>query len=170
MRLQMQGDLESARSLFGEASLSNGAAAGAGGKTNGGAALAALLDDGSNPLAAHADAKTKADFDAFSEALAKELIETHGSKPLYAHFAESLIRALAVPLKDLDVKKCASTLTALGNEKQAAAKAGTGKKGGKGKGKPQLGTVSGAGGGAKTAVTGRGCVASLMLYVGITIG
>lgn len=139
MKLQMENDLESARSLFGGATIG----------ANGAAAL------GEDPLLAHADARTKADFEAFAEALSKYIIDTHGGKPLYPHFVEQFVRSLCMPMKDLDVKKCASTLTALGNEKQKLAKEGTGKKGAKGK-KPQLGTVAGTGGGAKTAVMGRG--------------
>jgi translation initiation factor 3 subunit J len=47
-----------------------------------------------------------------------------------------LLRDIAVPLKDTEVKKVAQSLTAIANEKQRVAKEATKK--GKGKGKPQL--------------------------------
>ena len=155
-QMQMQQDLENARSLFGDATIA--AAAAAAGNPNG--VSLSLLNGGETPndaLAAFSNPKTKQDFEALSEALAKQIIDLHGSKPLYAHFVDTFVRALCLPLKDLDVKKSASTLTALGNEKQRLAKeaSGTGKKGGKGKVKPSLGAMAAAGG-AKTAVTGRG--------------
>jgi translation initiation factor 3 subunit J len=51
-------------------------------------------------------------------------------------FVAGLVKAIAEPLGSEDVKKAASGLTALGNEKLKAEK-GPGKKGGKGK-KPTL--------------------------------
>lgn len=140
MQMQIQQDIENARSLFGESTLESGAASSAGAA--------------SNPLTSVENPRTKADFDKLADNISKSIVELYGNKPLFAGFVESLCRSLNVPLKDLDVKKVASTLTALGNEKQQAAKGGA-KKGGK-KGKPQLGTVAGGGGGAKTAVQGRG--------------
>lgn len=135
---QMQQDLENAQSLFGESTISE--------------------STGGNPLTSVPNPRTKQDYDALAENIAKAVVDLYGAKPLFPGFVESLCRALNVPLKDLDVKKVASTLSALGNEKQQAAK-GPAKKGKKGK--PSLGTVAGGGGGAKTAVAGRGYSADL---------
>ncbi|EED80116.1 predicted protein, partial [Postia placenta Mad-698-R] len=41
-----------------------------------------------------------------------------GSKPLYAAFLEHHVRELAMPLRDVEVRKTASVLTTLANEKQ----------------------------------------------------
>lgn len=63
-------------------------------------------------------------------------------KPLYASFVETLVRDLAAPLKDVEIRKAASGLTTLANEKQKEAreKAG-GKKKPKSGGKPVLGAA-----------------------------
>lgn len=47
-----------------------------------------------------------------------ELIKRHQDKPLYSMFVEMHVKALATPLKDVDVRKAASGLTTLANEKQ----------------------------------------------------
>jgi len=68
----------------------------------------------------------------------KYIIERHQNKPLYHLFAEQLARDLAAPLKDVEVRKMASTLTTLANEKQKEARdKASGKK--KPKAKPVLG-------------------------------
>lgn len=54
----------------------------------------------------------------------------------YGWFIDELLRDIAVPLKDTEVKKVAASLTAIANEKQRIAK--DAQKKGKGKGKPQL--------------------------------
>lgn len=46
------------------------------------------------------------------------MIKRHQSKPLYASFVEQLARDIAQPLKDVEVRKVASSLTTLANEKQ----------------------------------------------------
>ncbi|KAI5477832.1 hypothetical protein MNV49_005916 [Pseudohyphozyma bogoriensis] len=81
--------------------------------------------------------QNKDDFEAFSTQLASRIIASHGQHPLYALFLEQFAKALAQPLKDIEVKKVASGLTTLANEKQKAAKEAT-QKGKKGK-KPALG-------------------------------
>lgn len=141
MEMQMNADLENARSLFGGASLADGTDA-----------------ENADIFSLVANPKTKDDFEAISTALAKRVVDKYSTKPLYAHFVEHLTRELCMPLKDLDVKKVSSTLAALGNEKQKQAKEGTGKKGGKGKAKPSLGAVAA---GTKGGVTGRGYSADL---------
>ena len=67
------------------------------------------------------------------------VIKQHQSKPLYAAFVEDLSRSLAQPLKDVEVRKVASGLTTLANEKQKAQReAASGKKKSKGSAKPGL--------------------------------
>lgn len=61
--------------------------------------------------------KTKEEFQQLSDRLV-ELIRRHQDKPLYPMFVEMHVKALAAPLKDVDVRKAASGLTTLANEKQ----------------------------------------------------
>jgi len=61
--------------------------------------------------------KTKEEFQVLSDRLI-ELIRRHQDKPLYSMFVEMHVKALAAPLKDVDVRKAASGLTTLANEKQ----------------------------------------------------
>jgi len=85
-----------------------------------------------------ANPKTKEEFVALSNQIIEVIIKRHQNKPLYAQFVEHQVRELARPLKDVDVRKCASGLTTLANEKQKELREG-GKK--KKAGKPALGTV-----------------------------
>ncbi|KAJ2715846.1 Translation initiation factor 3 subunit J component, partial [Coemansia spiralis] len=64
---------------------------------------------------------TQEEFDTFAKALV-ERIQKSQSRRLYSAFLEKLIHDLALPLKDVDVRKIASSLTALASEKQKAAK------------------------------------------------
>ncbi|KAJ2834431.1 Translation initiation factor 3 subunit J component [Coemansia furcata] len=61
--------------------------------------------------------KTEAEFDELQTALV-DRIQKSQSHRLYTQFLEKLIRELALPLKDVDMRKFASTLTTLANEKQ----------------------------------------------------
>ncbi|KAJ2402096.1 Translation initiation factor 3 subunit J component [Coemansia sp. RSA 2559] len=63
--------------------------------------------------------KTQADFDKFQKALV-ERIQKFQNNRAYVPFLEKFIRELALPLKDVEVRKFTSTLTALVNEKQRA--------------------------------------------------
>ena len=54
----------------------------------------------------------------FSDKIIEYIIKRHQSKPLYATFLEHHVRQLAMPLRDVEVRKVASGLTALSNEKQ----------------------------------------------------
>ncbi|KAF9402497.1 Translation initiation factor 3 subunit J component, partial [Podila epigama] len=65
--------------------------------------------------------KTKDEFNAFTTELV-DLIRKHEKQGLYASFLEGLFRELASSVRDVDVRKYASTLTTLANEKQKAAK------------------------------------------------
>ena len=91
---------------------------------------------------ATANPKTKEEFQAYSKSVIELLIKKHQNKPLYAQFVEMHVRELAQPLKDVDVRKSASALTTLANEKQKE-KAGPKKKT-KAAGKPTLGSVKAA--------------------------
>lgn len=140
----MAQDLESARTLFGDAKVSE--------------AIGGSSSD--NPLNAVQNPRTKQDFEELAEAITKAIVDKFGQKPLYNHFADRLARGICLPLKHLDVKQVSSTINTLSNDKQKQEKeaSGLGKKG-KGKAKPQLGAVGA--GAAKSAVTGRGYSADL---------
>jgi len=89
-----------------------------------------------------AQPRTKDDFIAFSNNIIELIIKKHQSKPLYAAFVEHHIRELALPLRDVEVRKGASGLTALANEKQKEAREkASGKKKTKGPTKPLLGAA-----------------------------
>jgi len=84
--------------------------------------------------------KSKEDFIALSDAIIAHVIKRHQDKPLYAAFVEHHARALAAPLRDVDVRKAASGLTTLANEKQREQREkASGKKKPKSAGKPVLG-------------------------------
>jgi Translation initiation factor eIF3 subunit len=87
------------------------------------------------------NAKTKEDFQNLSSLIIEHIIKQHQSKPLYHQFVETHIRELAQPLKDVEVRKAASALTTLANEKQKEAKD---KASGKKKAKPATKSTLGA--------------------------
>jgi translation initiation factor 3 subunit J len=62
--------------------------------------------------------RTKDDFEKLSDRIIEFIIKRHQSKPLFPTFIEYHARALAMPLKDVEVRKVASGLTTLANEKQ----------------------------------------------------
>jgi len=62
--------------------------------------------------------RTKEDFQELSRLIIEYTIKRHQSKPLYAAFVEHHAREMAMPLKDVEVRKVASGLTTLANEKQ----------------------------------------------------
>ncbi|KAI9463266.1 translation initiation factor eIF3 subunit [Lactarius psammicola] len=80
---------------------------------------------------------SKEDFVALSDAIIAHIVKRHQDKPLYSTFVEHHVRALAMPLRDVDVRKVASGLTTLANEKQREKTSG--KKKPKSAGKPILG-------------------------------
>jgi len=84
--------------------------------------------------------KTKEDFIALSDAIIAHVVKRHQDNPLYSAFVEHHVRALATPLRDVDVRKAASGLTTLANEKQREQRdKASGKKKPKSTGKPVLG-------------------------------
>jgi len=86
--------------------------------------------------------KTKDEFAALSSKIIEYIIKRHQSKPLYASFVEHHVRALAEPLKDVEVRKAASGLTTLANEKQKEQREkASGKKKSKSAAKPALGAT-----------------------------
>ncbi|EJD06887.1 translation initiation factor eIF3 subunit, partial [Fomitiporia mediterranea MF3/22] len=89
--------------------------------------------------------RTKEDFQDLSHRIVEYIIKRHQNKPLYAAFVEHHVRELAQPLKDVEVRKAASTLTALANEKQKEQREkATGKKKTKAAAKPTLGSAKAA--------------------------
>jgi translation initiation factor 3 subunit J len=62
--------------------------------------------------------RTKDDFQKLSDRIIEFIMKRHQDKPLYPIFIEHHARALATPLKDVEVRKVASGLTTLANEKQ----------------------------------------------------
>jgi len=62
--------------------------------------------------------RTKEDFQKLSDRIIEFIMKRHQDKPLYPIFIEHHARALAMPLKDVEVRKVASGLTTLANEKQ----------------------------------------------------
>ena len=70
------------------------------------------------------------------------VIKRHQGKPLYAQFVEHHVRELAAPLRDVEVRKAASGLTTLANEKQKEQRdKASGKKKPKTVAKPTLGAA-----------------------------
>lgn len=89
-----------------------------------------------------ANPKTREDFQEYSKNIVEFLIKKHQHKPLYATFVELHVRELATPLKDVEVRKAASGLTTLANEKQKEQRDKlSGKKKPKAAAKPGLGSV-----------------------------
>jgi len=120
---ELKADLDNATALFGSAAL--------GGTSS--SELDSLIS---------ADPRTKEDFQSFSAKIVEYIIKRHQQKPLYASFVEQHIRALAEPLKDVEVRKAASGLTTLANEKQKEQRdKASGKKKPKAAAKPGLGAA-----------------------------
>lgn len=90
-----------------------------------------------------AQPRTKEDFVDLSNKIIEYVIKRHQSKPLYAAFLEHHVRELAMPLRDVEVRKTASVLTTLANEKQKEQrdKASGKKKNPKAAAKPVLGAA-----------------------------
>ncbi|KAF8525963.1 translation initiation factor eIF3 subunit [Hysterangium stoloniferum] len=85
--------------------------------------------------------RTKEDFQRLSSMIVDVVLKRHETKPLYASFIEHHVKALAQPLKDIEVRKAASALTTLANEKQKEQREKlSGKKKSKAATKPALGS------------------------------
>ncbi|KAJ7170874.1 eukaryotic translation initiation factor 3 subunit J [Mycena crocata] len=120
---ELNADLNNAAELFGSAAL--------GGTSS--VELDSLIS---------AQPRTKDDFIKLSNQIIEVVIKRHQSKPLYPAFIEHLARELAMPLKDVEIRKVASGLTTLANEKQKEARdKASGKKKPKTAGKPALGAA-----------------------------
>jgi len=106
---------------------------------------AAALGGTSNPeldALISAQPRTKEDFIKLSDGIINYITKQHEQKPLYHAFVEHHVRALAAPLRDVEVRKAASGLTTLANEKQKEARdKASGKKKPKTTGKPALGAA-----------------------------
>lgn len=92
----------------------------------------------------NANPKTKEEFVILSRQIFEFVIKRHQDKPLYATFVEAHAKELANPLRDVDVRKVATGLTTLANEKQREARdKASGKK--KKTAKPALGGIKAVG-------------------------
>ncbi|KAG2222590.1 hypothetical protein INT45_008709, partial [Circinella minor] len=78
--------------------------------------------------------KTRVEYNDYAKRLA-EIILANSKSINYGTFLDTLVREIAAPCKDTDIRKAASSLTAMANEKQRQAKEATKTKK---KGKPQL--------------------------------
>ncbi|KAF8843715.1 translation initiation factor eIF3 subunit [Paxillus ammoniavirescens] len=120
---EINADLDNAAALFG--------AAGLGGTTS--QELDSIIS--ANP-------QKKEDFEALSNQIIEYIIKQHQNKPLYPTFVEYHVRQLAEPLRDVEVRKAASGLTTLANEKQKEQRdKASGKKKPKATAKPALGAA-----------------------------
>ncbi|KAK0480118.1 translation initiation factor eIF3 subunit [Armillaria novae-zelandiae] len=123
--LELNADLNNAAELFGAAAL--------GGTTS--KELDSLLSF---------QPRTKDDFIQLSSRIIEVVIKKHQNKPLYPAFVEHFVREMALPLKDVEVRKAASGLTTLANEKQKEQRdKASGKKKPKATSKPVLGAEKG---------------------------
>ncbi|KAH8100971.1 translation initiation factor eIF3 subunit [Cristinia sonorae] len=120
---ELKSDLSNAAELLGTASSA----------TSSSAELNSLLS---------AQPQSKEDFIKFSDNIIAFITKRIEDKPLYHTFVEHHARALAAPLRDVEVRKVASGLTTLANEKQKEARdKAAGKKKPKTAGKPILGAA-----------------------------
>jgi len=76
----------------------------------------------------NANPKTREDFVVLSRQIFEFVIKRHQDKPLYPAFVEAHAKELASSLRDVEVRKVASGLTALANERQKEAKDKAGQK------------------------------------------
>ncbi|KAJ1307798.1 hypothetical protein OPQ81_001881 [Rhizoctonia solani] len=105
---------------------------------------AAALGDAPSELAELAtfNPRNKEDFQKLSNMIIEHIIQRHQSKPLFATFVDLHVRALAESLRDVDIRKAASTLSTLANEKQKEQRdKASGKKKPKAALKPALGAA-----------------------------
>ncbi len=93
----------------------------------------------------HYDCKTKEDFQDFAKLLIDAVVKRQQKKPLYHFFVEHIARELALPLKDSEVRKVASGLSTLANEKQREAREAASGKKKKVVAKPALGSTKASG-------------------------
>ncbi|KAJ9089956.1 Translation initiation factor 3 subunit J component [Entomophthora muscae] len=112
-RLQEEADLQNAADLFGDVAIKD--------------TDKELIKENSSierklESLAESSLKTKEDFEKYSSLLA-QLILNHKANRQYTGFVESLVRDITEPLKDVDLRKMSSALSAAANEKQRAAKA-----------------------------------------------
>ncbi|CAE6439000.1 unnamed protein product [Rhizoctonia solani] len=102
------------------------------------------LLDASSELAELAtfNPRNKEDFQKLSDMIIQHIIQRHQSKPLYATFVDLHVRALAESLRDVDIRKVASSLSTVANEKQKEQRdKASGKKKPKAALKPALGAA-----------------------------
>ncbi|KAI9492130.1 eukaryotic translation initiation factor 3 subunit J [Zychaea mexicana] len=112
-QLEVEADMNSATDLFSGVSVSK--------------------EDKNKPIEEYKP-KTRVEYNEYAKRLA-EIILANSKSANYGAFLDTLVREIAVPCKDMDIRKAASSLTAMANEKQRQAKEATKTKK---KGKPQL--------------------------------
>ncbi|KAI7881420.1 translation initiation factor eIF3 subunit [Lichtheimia hyalospora FSU 10163] len=112
-QLELEADLNSATDLFSGVSVSK--------------------DNKEKPIE-QVKPKTRVEFEAYAKRVSAMILENSKSVN-YGAFLDTLVREIAAPCKDMDIRKAASSLTAMANDKQRQAKEATKAKK---KGKPQL--------------------------------
>ena len=137
----IESDLQHAADLFGDVGISNSGDifAGAGGVPNSRkaktAANAVVLDTSDPTMTVDLEKlplfqpQTKKQFDLMRDTLVPLVSGNNSSKPHYELFLQEFCRQLAMDMQSEQIKKLASKLTALGNEKQKEEKEAS--KGGK---------------------------------------
>ncbi|KAI9470836.1 MAG: eukaryotic translation initiation factor 3 subunit J [Benjaminiella poitrasii] len=93
------------------------------------------IDDMKDKALEECKPKNRVEFDAYRKRLV-DLISASSKSINYGWFIDELLHDIAVPLEHAEVKKVSSSLTAIANEKQRAAKEAAKKT--KGKSRPQL--------------------------------
>ena len=114
----------------------------------------------------NANPKTKEEFVILSRQIFELVIKRHQDKPLYASFVEAHTKELASPLRDVEVRKVASGLTALASEKQKELKDKAGGKKKKGVVKPALGSVKALG----KCVSDPGAQSKFWMFTTVIVG
>ncbi|KAF9159866.1 Translation initiation factor 3 subunit J component [Actinomortierella ambigua] len=145
----IESDIANAADLFGGAKISGNAAPSSSSSsttttttTTTTATAAAATAGGSASKIESMMPKTKDEFAEYTQELVA-VIKKHERQGLYVSFLEGLMRELAVGVsRDTDVRKFASTLTTIANEKQKAAKEASKTKKKGGAAKPSLAAAS----------------------------
>lgn len=142
---ELQSDLDNAATLFGAAGLGGAIPL----STIASPSLTAIRPGSSSKeldALLSFEPRTKDDFHAFSEKIVQLITKRLQNRPLYHAFVEYHVRQLAEPLKDTEIRKAASGLTTLANEKQKEQRdKAAGKKKPKAITKPALGSAKASG-------------------------
>ncbi|KAI9299082.1 translation initiation factor eIF3 subunit [Neoconidiobolus thromboides FSU 785] len=110
-RLQEEADLQNAADLFGDLNLEDAKAVESAASPS---AIPVALMQEKTP-------KTKAEFDNFAKEISEYILKNKANRN-YGGMIETLVRNICEPLKDVELRKISSALTASANDKQRAAK------------------------------------------------